>query len=402
MTTRLPDAEPAFDPDACAVCGSDEAAIAFERHAPSFASDGRVIDEPIVKVECLACGAVRRGTTFDADALARHYHDNYALGRRAAAAEPIFFDKGRATPRSLAMFDWLSSEVCRCGNLSPRAFAEIGCGDGAVLARFRTMWPAARAVGLEWNRADADAARNRGLDVHCAPYGALSGMFDVIYAVAVIEHVPSPAHFLAALRAQLTANGLLLIAYPALDVGSRDLLFVDHLHHLGDAHLAHLGAAAGLATVRSAPGTGPLAAFRLHVFRRVETIGPPNGVPLRPSVSSRATFDRWQRRFARLDEWLAALDRPPIVWGLGEGFGLLSAYSGLSACRIELGLDDNPTRFAGDVLPFPVCSLEDASDDALRDARVLLTFSCTPAAARRLEHRSLPWFDAMSEAVYEC
>ena len=69
MTTAAA-VEPVFDPETCGACGSQDAAVALQRPAPSFASDGRVVGEPIVKLECLACGAVRRGTRFDARDLA--------------------------------------------------------------------------------------------------------------------------------------------------------------------------------------------------------------------------------------------------------------------------------------------------------------------------------------------
>jgi hypothetical protein len=78
MTTAAA-VEPVFDPETCGACGSQDAAVALQQPAPSFASDGRVVGEPIVKLECLACGAVRRGTRFDARNLARYCRDEYAL-----------------------------------------------------------------------------------------------------------------------------------------------------------------------------------------------------------------------------------------------------------------------------------------------------------------------------------
>jgi SAM-dependent methyltransferase len=95
---------------------------------------------------------------------------------------------------------------------------EVGCGSGA----FSTFLPpGCRYRGLEYNDEAIRKARQRGLDVDRSSIEELSrsseSMFDVACAFQVLEHVASPASFLAAAVRLLKPRGLLIIAVPSED-----------------------------------------------------------------------------------------------------------------------------------------------------------------------------------------
>jgi trans-aconitate methyltransferase len=90
-------------------------------------------------------------------------------------------------------------------------------------------WPAAQARGLELSPGAAQAARRRGLSVDVGGFDALTGRHDLVYAVAVLEHLPSPRAFFARAAAALSDHGVLVVTQPAQDRPSSDVFFVDHL-----------------------------------------------------------------------------------------------------------------------------------------------------------------------------
>src|SRR5437588_4018136 len=96
-----------------------------------------------------------------------------------------------------------------------------------------------------------------------------------------------------------------------------------------------------------------------------------------------------------VDEWLAgAPSEPTAVWGLGQSFVLLCAYSKLGQWSLAAGVDDNPARFDPEQLGFPVTTLEGALELGAR--RILLTFNPGPSVVERLERAGVDCHGALS------
>lgn len=385
-----------YDPRTCDLCGSGDATVVLDLPAPAMTSDGRTVEEGLRKLECAGCGLVRNGSGIDEQRLAAHY-GSYELGLAAAAGEPLFFTAEGVKPRSQVIFEWIGSSVAAVTGAVPAAVLEIGCGEGSVLARFAQAWPSSRVAGLDLSVASVALATSRGLAAARGSYRDVLGTHDLIYAFAVIEHVPSPADFLDRLRDHLSADGLLVVAQPCQDRGSNDIFFTDHLHHFSSRHLADYGGRAGLVERLTTVGHPLVPDFSLHVFSRHGAAAVPP--PADPPRHIRQVIAAWRAAFDRLDRWLDdTRGRPLAIWGLGQTFQMLRTYSRLKDLSITIGFDDNASRFAGAHLAFPISSLEAAALDNPRAVRVLTTFTPGPAAVARLRARGLDWFSPLEES----
>jgi SAM-dependent methyltransferase len=335
----------------------------LERHGRVMTSDSRILDGRPLKVRCSGCGLVRSGLPVGAEDLEAHYRD-YVLASQASVSEPIFFTRDGPVLRSAAIADWIRTSVSAARSAAPRSVLEIGCGEGSVLARLADAWPGCGASGLDLSPAAVPLARSRGLDVAEGDYAAARGSHDVVAAFAVLEHVGSPRDFLRTLRGVLSPHGVIVVAQPNLEGSSSDLFFVDHLHHFRPEHTAALAAGEGLRELVRATDHPLLAGFALHVFAAAD----PVDVPVAPHQEELEAVRFWADVFARLDAWLERVGaRRLAVWGLGQTFMLLSAYTRLGDVSIALGIDDNPARFAD--ARFPVADAEGLAglgpDDAL-------------------------------------
>jgi trans-aconitate 2-methyltransferase len=377
------------EPTRCDLCGTDESHPLLEIEGRSLTSDSRVVPMGIEKVECRRCGLARNARQFAAEDLASHYRDAYVLAAQADIAEPLLPRGDGSAPRSEVFFAWIEQALARAGRAEPRSILEIGCGEGRLLCRMADRWPEARVRGVDLSPEAVEAARQRGLSVDVGGFADLGGSYDLVYAVAVLEHLPSPREFFATVAPALGSDGVLVVTQPAQDHPSSDIFFVDHLWHFAAAHVEALAATAGLVPAAVVPNDS-IPTFSLHALIPGEPVSRDVSGPI--AHEARRAVTEWQARFRRLDEWLAARDdRPLAVWGVGQTFDLLRAYSDLDGVEIAAGIEDNLARFPAGSRPFPVLSLEAAaSSPAAPD--VLLTFAPSPAVERRLEAARLRFF----------
>ncbi len=98
----------------------------------------------------------------------------------------------------------------------PVRLLDIGCGDGSILGGCG-IHP---AIGLDASPDALRAARADGHDVLCADVSRApfaDGVFSVITLFHVLEHVTSPAPFLAAVGRLLAPDGDLIVQVPNVD-----------------------------------------------------------------------------------------------------------------------------------------------------------------------------------------
>lgn len=367
----------------CDLCGGarwESAAIAGEGRV--LISDGRVVPGVLRKRRCLNCGLVAGDGPGGADA-SELYDRHYAQG---LAPEHQFMSASGLTPRSAVIEAWITG--ARIAPLWERAsrVLEVGAGNGRLLERLAARFPRAGFQAIEPGRAAAAAARARGLEVRSTPVEALDReAFDLIYAVTVLEHVASPSAFLAALRRALRPGGSLVLVQPTQDRAGSDVLFVDHLHHFGSAHLAAYARLTGYDETCREIGHPLMPSFSLHVWRRAEAdaaapawSAPP--LPTRGLENLRAAAGDMARVSALVDQ-LAEAGRRLAVFGVAEVYTMAAAYSRLGDHPPVCGLSDVDPAPA---LPFPVVRPEAAAAFGITDVLLTMNRMYYPAAHRRL------------------
>ena len=149
------------------------------------------------------CGLVQRFADSDAEKVRDFYTTQYDLYNHRPEAER--FETGR--------YPALSRTVVEAAGPSlPRRVLEIGCGNGSAIKELQALWPEAEIIGLEPMQSAVREAQENELPVYQGVLGhtlpaAVTGLFDIIYSLHVIEHVPNPVEFLKTMRTLLAPTG---------------------------------------------------------------------------------------------------------------------------------------------------------------------------------------------------
>jgi SAM-dependent methyltransferase len=135
----------------------------------------------------------------------------------------------------------------------PESICEVGCGVGAILRELHDRFPTTRLVGYEIAAAPLELAKARAtdrLEFRLQDATADDERFDLMLIMDVIEHVPDPIGFLAALRDKAS----LAILHIPLDLSAQSVLrsqkLLDWRRSLG--HIHYFTPETAIATVRDA------------------------------------------------------------------------------------------------------------------------------------------------------
>ncbi len=108
---------------------------------------------------------------------------------------------------------WVRDQIL---HVNPRNLLDVGCGDG----RLRTLLAAwtGRYVGVDLAEQAIAFARafNPDAEFVIGPVAEISGAFDVVACVEVLEHIPDQdlTGFVAGLREKVSSRGRLLVSVP--------------------------------------------------------------------------------------------------------------------------------------------------------------------------------------------
>ena len=156
--------------------------------------------------------------------------------RRAGRVRAVL---GRRSARSLRLLGLLRDAVTlpHQGRM-----LDIGCGNGATLRAFGRIAPAWSLVGTELDdRCRRQVETLPGVEaLYTCPPDQVPGSFDAVTMIHVLEHIPAPGPFLAALLPKMAAGGLLVLELPHYAANPFELLIADHCTHFTAATAAGL------------------------------------------------------------------------------------------------------------------------------------------------------------------
>jgi SAM-dependent methyltransferase len=156
----------------------------------------------------------RRGRGVTMPARAADLHDFY---EQAYTTDPDAARHGRWRAMSaVAKADHIVELASAVDLRSPPVVAEIGCGDGSVLAELGRRRFGGRRVGFELSEAAVEMAAQRAEIAEATAFDgdhvpAPDGAYDLAFATHVLEHVPSPA---ALLREMMRVARVVIVEVP--------------------------------------------------------------------------------------------------------------------------------------------------------------------------------------------
>ena len=134
---------------------------------------------------------------------------DYYEAKTATRAEVALADRVIATP----VLDDAKRRAQMFGaQIAGKAWLDFGTGAAAMLDLLGR--DARRAVGIEPQATDRNAALARGLDVRRSLADVQGEAFDVVTLFHVLEHLPDPIETLQTLRALLAPGGILIVEVP--------------------------------------------------------------------------------------------------------------------------------------------------------------------------------------------
>jgi 2-polyprenyl-3-methyl-5-hydroxy-6-metoxy-1,4-benzoquinol methylase len=369
-------AHPGYDPVICDLCGSLAASSLLHlTTGRAMRSDRQLVAADLSKLHCTACGLVRSGAHLADQQLQSYYVHDYELSTRTV--EHQFYTPQGAVPRSAVLCDWLVSAMGSQRWRQARHCLEIGAGSGDLLHALALRFPNTAFEGVELSAAAAALAQRRGYDVRQGDLeAALLSFYDIIYTVAVLEHVTSPTRFLQAIQQRLRPGGWLFLCQPTQDTPSYDLFFSDHIYHFGSEHLRQYARKTGFREQGMVVGHELMPNFSLHLWQKADPAPDWAWLGAPGYTTCCATAAQVLADMARLDmtlSMLGAQGRPVAVFGLNEVYWLTKAYSSLGDFPIACGLDDRPSNPEYAHFPFPVVVPEECQHFGVRD--VLLTMN---------------------------
>lgn len=142
--------------------------------------------------------------------IAAFYRDAYA-----PTADADLYGRWRALS-AIAKADHIVELATALGLDSPGVVADVGCGDGSVLAELGRRGFGARRVAFEIAAAAVEMAAGRPEIAEAAAFDglhvpAVDGAYDLVYASHVLEHVPSPAPFV---REMMRVGRVVIVEVP--------------------------------------------------------------------------------------------------------------------------------------------------------------------------------------------
>lgn len=141
------------------------------------------------------------------------------------------------------------NKVCQSYPHKLKKIAEVGCGGGYMLNKFRKN--GFDIVGIDPSPIAVDAGEKFNYEVIKDFYPVQNNIqkFDVIFHYDVLEHIDNPIAFLKAHAKDLSQNGLIIFAVPndthCIEVGDASMVIHEHINYFDHQSLRLIVEASG-------------------------------------------------------------------------------------------------------------------------------------------------------------
>lgn len=357
-----PDSKPKLTRIACHVCGYDSPEGMGTYSLPfGVTSDCRPWPDPVAVAFCAQCGSVQAPANFAWRKKVNSIYEKYdtykaAGGKEQKIAEPI--PGGGLQARSEALVEWLSL----LKKLPEEGGAiDIGCGRGSFLEAFGKRYPKWGLHGTEFDQKNSDLLRRipgfQGLQT--GGFQNISGHFDFLSMIHVLEHVEHPVSCLQVLREKAKPGALLLVQVPDWQANPFALAIADHATHFTPSSLLAVTKAAGWEAVMPVASVVPK---ELTLLVRVGKVA--LGFPKTDSKGEESLLVGrldWLGKVLRKARMISLKARPFGIFGTAVAGTWLAEH-----CRDHLRffVDEDPDRIGGEHLGVPIVSPTQVPQDA--------------------------------------
>lgn len=318
-------------------------------------SDCRPWEEEVRMFVCPACGAVQAPIDEAWRENVRKIYQSYDTYAAAGGEEQKVVAEGGAavSARSRVILAWLASH----GLLrSAGEVLDVGCGRGAFLAEFVERFPQWGLSGTEFDERNLPALRRlpRFKDLQTARFENLTGEYDLVSMIHVLEHIEDPVACLAALRHRASIDALLLVQVPDWSENPFALAISDHATHFTPAVLARVAQRAGWEPVFAPSHVVPK---ELTLLARAS-----GAVNAAGGIADEGVERRLQGRLSWLrgvEHHARELRQTAASFGI---FGTAVAGTWLAAAcdgKVDFFVDEDPSRIGSKHLGIPIISPAD-------------------------------------------
>jgi len=121
-----------------------------------------------------------------------------------------------------AQYHFLNPALADLFDMPPKLMLDVGCATGMFGAFVKEKHPGAKVIGVELNRAAAEAARQkldhvferRLEEVDLGEAGVAPGSIDTVIVADVLEHMYDPWHFMTDLKKHITPDAQIIASIP--------------------------------------------------------------------------------------------------------------------------------------------------------------------------------------------
>lgn len=320
----------------CLVCGQNALQeIEAFRSLPRVTSDCKPYPSGGRLLACESCGGIQKLANADWFREIDEIYGRYEIYKLSDGDEQLIFTDAGPVPRSQRLVDFLKeTAVLR----EKGRLIDIGCGNGAALARYSRALPQWQLYGSELSNRALPQLRSlpNFVDLYCMPTGDIPGKFELVSMIHSLEHMPSPGKTLEDVVRLLGEGGKLFVEVPDAETSPFDILVADHLSHFSRQTLAHLASRAGLSLAHISNSVLPKEITMLATAGGAKATAP----VAQTGIDLAASTVRWLGELLELARQLAKPDRFGIFGTSISGMWLFGALGD----KVSFFVDEDPKR----------------------------------------------------------